>query len=236
MQSLNQSNVGPDTVSTATMEKPMDEEPHPAQTEPEPQEEGSESAAPPGTKTPITPQEDGTPAEEKEAAVQPQTESSDSTGRMEVGSDASKPSSPIKPPPASNASPGGGGQKANKQDKVASNGKKYIPSKKAMIDPLKMDMSKQQILPPTCEYFALCMRQSVLLVGLCLIIVQQAPRNEIEKLQCHISSDHSPQHLNYTVNTHYISLVIQICLFFTCRYECTLAVQWIATDPTAKAF
>lgn len=39
-------------------------------------------------------------------------------------------------------------QKVKKQD-----GRKYVPSKKAMIDPLKMDMSLEAQI--TCEYFAL---------------------------------------------------------------------------------
>uniref|UniRef100_A0A8C4FA84 Zinc finger protein 576, tandem duplicate 1 n=1 Tax=Dicentrarchus labrax TaxID=13489 RepID=A0A8C4FA84_DICLA len=154
MQSPTQSNMGPNPVTTATTEKPLDTETEaqPAQSEPHAQEEENKSAATAETETPITPQENGTRTEtpasmavtqavENEPAVQPLTEPSDNTGGVEVDS-ASKPSAPTEPGPDINTNPGCDGQKAKKQDKGVRDGRKYVPSKKAMVDPLKMDMSK----------------------------------------------------------------------------------------------
>lgn len=42
--------------------------------------------------------------------------------------------------------------KTKKQDKAVRDGRKYVPSKKAMTDPLKIDMSKPPDLPLTCKY------------------------------------------------------------------------------------
>lgn len=163
MQSPTQSNSGPNPVTTATTEKPLDTETEaqPAQSEPDAQEEENKSADL-VAQTPVTSQENGTQAgtpasmavtqavENEPAAAQPLTEPADNTGGMEVDS-ASKPSAPIEPVPDTNSNPGCDGQKAKKEDKGARDGRKYVPSKKAMVDPLKMDMSKPLVVPLTCE-------------------------------------------------------------------------------------
>lgn len=168
MQCPTQSNSGPNPVTTATTEQPLDTETEaqPAQSEPDAQEEENKSAAPAEAETPVAPQENGTglqtaetpasmavtQAVENEPTVQLPTEPSDNTGGMERDS-ASKPSAPTEPVPDTNTNPGCDRQKAKKQDKGVRDGRKYVPSKKAMIDPLKMDMSKPLVMPLTCEYF-----------------------------------------------------------------------------------
>lgn len=170
MQSPTQSNSGPNPVTTATTEQPPDTEAgeaQPAQSEPEAQEEEeNKSAAPAGTETVVTSQENGTgvqtaetpasmavtQAVENEPAVQPLTQSSVNTAGMETDS-ASKPSVPTELVPDTNANPGCDEKKAKKADKGVRDGRKYVPSKKAMVDPLKMDMSKPLVMPLTCEYF-----------------------------------------------------------------------------------
>ncbi len=168
MQSPNQSNSGPNPVTTATTEQPLDTgtEARPAQSEPDAREEENKSAAPAEAETQIAPQENGTglqtaetpasmavtQAAENEPTVQPPTEPSDEAGGMEMDS-ASKPSAPTEPVPDTNTNAGCDRQKPKKQDKGVRDGRKYVPSKKAMIDPLKMDMSKPLVMPLTCEYF-----------------------------------------------------------------------------------
>ncbi|KAL7393506.1 hypothetical protein ABVT39_011789 [Epinephelus coioides] len=173
MQSPTQSNSGPNPVTTATTEQPLDTntETQPAQSEPDAKEEENKSAAPAGTETVVTPQENGTgvqaaetpanvvvtKAVENEPAVQPLTEPSVNTAGMETDS-ASKPSAPTEPVPDTNTNPGCDKQKAKKQDKGVRDGRKYVPSKKAMIDPLKMDMSKPLVMPLTSSQLSLqCM-------------------------------------------------------------------------------
>lgn len=70
----------------------------------------------------------------------------DNTGGMVRDSSA-----PMKSAPATKPNPGSDVQQAKKQDKGP---KKYIPSKKAMLDPLKIDMSKAVVMPLTCEYLS----------------------------------------------------------------------------------
>lgn len=167
MQSPTQSNCGPNPVTTATTEQPLDTETEdpPAQSEPDTQEKENEPA---GTATVVSPQENGiglltaeTPANmavtqsvENEPAVQPLTEPSVDTAGMETSS-ASKSSAPTEPVPDTNANLGCGEQKAKKQNTGIRDGRKYVPSKKAMVDPLKMDMSKPLVMPLTCEYFTM---------------------------------------------------------------------------------
>lgn len=164
MQSPAQSNSGPNPVTTATAEQPLDTETkaQPAQSEPDAQEEENKSAAPAETGTPIAPQENGTGVETPASVPvtqvvenEPLAEPLDGAGRMDMDS-ASKPSAPTEPVPDTNTNPGCDGQKAKKQEKAVRDGRKYVPSKKAMVDPLKMDMSKPLVMPLTCEYFTLC--------------------------------------------------------------------------------
>lgn len=186
MQSPDQSDAGPNPVTTATTEQPLDTDTdaEPAQSELDVQEQENTSAAPAGTETPIAPQENGTGAQtadtpagvavaqavESEPAPQPPTEPLDNTGGMETDS-ASKPSAPTELVPDTNTNPGCDGPNAKKQDKAVRDGRKYVPSKKAMVDPLKMDMSKPLVMPLTCEYFTLCVSFPVLYPKLQFTIV-----------------------------------------------------------------
>ncbi len=176
MQSPIHTNSGSNPVTTATTEKPLDTvavaQPA-AQSETDAQKEENKSAFLAEAETPITPQENGTHAEtpasmaitqvpEKESAVHLLSQSSENTGGMEVDT-TSKPSAPVLPVPDTNTNPDCEGQKAKKQDKGVRDGRKYVPSKKAMVDPLKIDMSKPLVMPLTCEYFTLSMFHSVIL-------------------------------------------------------------------------
>ncbi|KAM8735618.1 zinc finger protein 576, tandem duplicate 1 isoform 3-T4 [Acanthopagrus schlegelii] len=166
MQSPIQSNTGPNPVNTATTEKPLDTETEaqPAQSEPDAQKVENKSAAPAETDTPVTPQENGTRAEAPASVAgaqavgnEPLPEPSDNTAGRELDS-ASKPNASIEPVPDMNTNPGCDGQKEKKQDEGARDGRKYVPSKKAMVDPLKIDMSKHLAMPLTSSQLSLqCM-------------------------------------------------------------------------------
>ncbi|XP_045901306.1 uncharacterized protein LOC123968526 isoform X1 [Micropterus dolomieu] len=170
MQSLTQPNSGPNPVTTVTTEQPLDTETEaqPAQSEPAAQEEENKSAATAEAEAQISPEKNGTgvqtaetlasmevmPAVENDPAVQPLTEPSDNGGGMAVDS-ASKPSAPTEPVPDTNTNPVCDGQKAKKQGKGVRDGRKYVPSKKAMVDPLKMDMSKPLVMPLSSSQLSL---------------------------------------------------------------------------------
>ncbi|XP_051261469.1 uncharacterized protein LOC127366520 [Dicentrarchus labrax] len=221
MQSPTQSNMGPNPVTTATTEKPLDTETEaqPAQSEPHAQEEENKSAATAETETPITPQENGTRTEtpasmavtqavENEPAVQPLTEPSDNTGGVEVDS-ASKPSAPTEPGPDINTNPGCDGQKAKKQDKGVRDGRKYVPSKKAMVDPLKMDMSKPLAMPLTSSQLSL------------------------QCIECHIIfSDHKSKerHLKLSHPAEYEQCILRNALFacYVCDSHFTNSTELMA--------
>lgn len=163
MQSPTKMNNGPNPVTTATMEQPLNsktDETCPTQSEPDAQEEDSKSAAP-DNETVITPHENEqrvetptcvavTQAVVNKSAVQSLAEPAGNTGEVETDS-GSKPSAPTEPRADTNTNPGSELQKAKKQDKVVRDGRKYVPSKKAMIDPLKIDMSKPLVIPLTCK-------------------------------------------------------------------------------------
>ncbi|KAK9513576.1 hypothetical protein VZT92_027100 [Zoarces viviparus] len=170
MQSPSQSNSGgADPVTTAATVQPLDTETgaQPAPGQPDAQEEGNTSAATAVTERVDAPQENGTgvqPAEapsmavthvvEKEPAAGPLTEPSVHTAGTETDS-ASKLTVPAEPTPDTNANPGSDGKKAKKPDKGVRDGRKYVPSKKAMVDPLKMDMSKPLLMPLTSSQLSL---------------------------------------------------------------------------------
>lgn len=167
MQSPTQADIGPDPVSTANAAQPPDTgaAPQPAHGESDAQDKRGKSAAPVEAETLLTPQENTTgvistvaetlatvtvtQTQNNETAVQSQSEPSENTDGMEKDS-ASRASAQTEP--GTNANPGPDVQMAKKQDKVVRDGRKYVPSKKAMIDPLKMDMSKPLVIPLTCEY------------------------------------------------------------------------------------
>lgn len=142
MQTTIQARSGSDPVTTATAEQLLDTEPQPAKTEPDAQED-SEAAAPANAKKVITP-------EESEMRLQTAETSS------KVGMDMDAAAKPAVP--ETNTNPGCDGQKVKKQEKAGSDGRKYVPSKKAMVDPLKMDMSKPLVMPLTSSQLSLqCM-------------------------------------------------------------------------------
>lgn len=85
-----------------------------------------------------------------EPAAQQQAQPSSHAGGTELD-DASKPSLPCGPAPDISTSSGCDSQKDKNRATSVSDGRKYVPSKKAMIDPLKMDMSKPLLTPLTCE-------------------------------------------------------------------------------------
>lgn len=166
MQSPSQSDSGPNPMTTATSERRLDIEPGaPAvQSGPDPPEGEIKSAAPTETETPTTQQENRTlietpasmpvtQAAENEPAVPPQAQYSDTAGLMELDS-ASKPSVPTDPGPDINSDPRHDRPNAKKQEKGVSSVRRYIPSKKAMIDPLKIEMSELD-MALSCEYFTL---------------------------------------------------------------------------------
>ncbi|XP_034467608.1 uncharacterized protein LOC117777144 [Hippoglossus hippoglossus] len=168
MQSPTRANSGPTPVTTAPTDQPLDTgtEAQPALNEQHAREEGAASEAPVETDTVIPPQENEagvltpeTPATvavvqavENETAPLPLSETSEKPGGMEMDS-ALKTRAPTKCD--TNTNPLCVGQKAKKQDKVVRDGRKYVPSKKAMIDPLKMDMSKPLVMPLTSSQLSL---------------------------------------------------------------------------------
>lgn len=148
MQTTNQAQSGSEPVTTATAEQPLDTEAQSAQTEQGAQEEDGEAAAPAGAEEVIAPEQSET---------RPQTAETSAAVGMDVDA-AAKPAVPD-----TNTNPGSDGQKVKKQEK-AGDGRKYVPSKKAMVDPLKMDMSKPLVMPLTCEYFICYVHLSMLYV------------------------------------------------------------------------
>nr|XP_020464133.1 uncharacterized protein LOC109964885 isoform X1 [Monopterus albus] len=168
MQSPTQANSESKPGTTATTEHPLASltEAQPAQSESDAKEK-NKSLAPGETETVITSLENKTgvqtaetpatagvtQAVENETPVQAPRETSENTATgMQIDS-ASKPSASTEPD--ANLNPGCDGQKAKKQDKVVRDGRKYVPSKKAMIDPLKMDMSKPLVIPLTSSQLSL---------------------------------------------------------------------------------
>ncbi|XP_068180926.1 zinc finger protein 576, tandem duplicate 1 [Antennarius striatus] len=166
MQSLTESSAGPKLVITPTTEKPQkaDTGSQPVQGEPDSPEEARTSAISTETDT-MAPQENGTHVEapagmavthalEKETAAQQLTGPSKNTGGKKFDS-SSKEGAPVQPSPDKNANSSCEGPKTKKTDKAVRDGRKYVPSKKAMIDPLKMDMSKPLVVPLTSSQLSL---------------------------------------------------------------------------------
>ncbi|XP_028985160.1 uncharacterized protein LOC114843102 isoform X2 [Betta splendens] len=171
MQSPSQTDGGPEPVTGTNTAQPSDTgaDPQPAHTEPEAQEKRMKSAVPIEAETLLTPQENATGVitvseapttvtvtqmQDNETVVQSWSEHSESTGKMEIDSDLTQ---SAQTEPDSNAN-GPDVQRAKKQDKGVRDSRKYVPSKKAMIDPLKMDMSKPLVIPLTSSELSLqCM-------------------------------------------------------------------------------
>lgn len=149
MQSPRQSNSQPSPVTTATTEKELDSES--AHKEPDAQQEESKSPSAAETEAVVAQQGDGTLPETHAGVAgtqtgRPPTQPSDQPDKEELGSDL-KPSATI----VDKYADGRDGPTVKNQAKR--DRRKYVPSKKAMVDPLKMDMSKPAGIPLTCEYF-----------------------------------------------------------------------------------
>ncbi|XP_074539493.1 zinc finger protein 576, tandem duplicate 1 [Halichoeres trimaculatus] len=154
MQSRTQAYTGPIPVATATAEEQLDTqtETQPAQSEPHAQERRPTSPA--ETATPDTPRENGTEVQSTEAqagvamtqrelnkpAAQSLTEPSDSATDTETDTSL-KPGATSEPIPDENTNSECDGSGSKTKDQVVRDGRRYVPSKKAMVDPLKMDMS-----------------------------------------------------------------------------------------------
>ncbi|XP_067365870.1 uncharacterized protein [Channa argus] len=222
MESTIQSNSGPNPVTTATIQQPPDTgtEAEPAQSEADAQEKKDTTAASVETETAITPQEnetrmqtEETPATvavtqalENETDVQPQSEPSENFGEMEIDC-ASKLS--VFTEPDTNSNSKRDVQKAKKEDKCVRDGRKYVPSKKAMIDPLKMDMSKPLVMPLTSSQLSL------------------------QCIECHIIfSDHKSKerHLKSSHPAEYEQCILRNALFacYVCDRHFTNSIELMA--------
>ncbi|KAG7242198.1 hypothetical protein INR49_024244, partial [Caranx melampygus] len=160
MQNLNQEKSGSTPETTASTEQPLDtgteaqvalSEPAAGEEEEEEEEEDTTTGAPVETETVIPPQENETglqmaetpeteactQEEEKETAVQPLSEPLKNSEEMEIDC-ASKQSAPADCD--TNKDPQCDGRTAEKQEKGPHVGRRYVLSKKAMTDPLKIDM------------------------------------------------------------------------------------------------
>lgn len=171
MQSSPQSNPCPDPLTTAATLNQLDkdaevpEAPPEAPTvvnEPETHEQTDKSAVPFQAEMGAVWKGNGSETEsadstelksdvEDEPAAQQQTQPLGDAGGMELDA-ASMPSLPHGPVSDISTDSGCDSQKNKNSTTPLSDGRKYVPSKKAMIDPLKMDMSKPLITPLTCEY------------------------------------------------------------------------------------
>ncbi|XP_034031014.1 endothelial zinc finger protein induced by tumor necrosis factor alpha-like isoform X2 [Thalassophryne amazonica] len=103
--------------------------------------------------------------------------------------------------------------KVKKQDKGVRDGKKYIPSKKAMIDPLKMDMSKPPVVPLTSSQLSL------------------------QCIECHIIfSDHKSKerHLKLSHPAEYEQCILRNALFacYVCDRHFTNSTELMAHQKT----
>ncbi|KAF3839938.1 hypothetical protein F7725_018655 [Dissostichus mawsoni] len=233
MQSPTQSPSRPNPGATATQEPPLDTETEaqPAQSDSDEQKEKDEPAAPVMTET-VTPQENGTEVQtaetpeslpvtqavENEPAVQPQTEPSVNSAGVETDS-ASKPSAPSELVPDTNAKSKCDEKKAKKTDKGVREPRKYIPSKKAMVDPLKMDMSKQPSkerhlkLSHPAEYEQCILRNSLFACYVCDrhftnsidLMLHQKAHTEKKPFKCPICSEafNKSSELTFHKKNHY---------------------------------
>ncbi|XP_055083843.1 uncharacterized protein LOC117384217 [Periophthalmus magnuspinnatus] len=106
-------------------------------------------------------------------------------------------------------------RKLKKQDKAARTGKKYVPSKKAMTDPLKIDMSKPLATPLTSSQMSL------------------------QCIECHIIfSDHKSKerHLKASHPVEYEQSILRNALFacYVCDRHFTNSTELMAHQKTHK--
>eukprot|EP00066_Takifugu_rubripes_P014596 XP_011603862.1 PREDICTED: uncharacterized protein LOC105416677 isoform X2 [Takifugu rubripes] len=156
MQSPRQSNSQPSPVTTATTEKELDSES--AHKEPDAQQEEIKSPSAAETEAAVAQHGGGTLPETHGGVAgtqtaskcdgRPPTQPSDQTDKEELGSDL-KPSATIEDKYAD------GRDGPTVENQAKRDRRKYVPSKKAMVDPLKMDMSKPAGIPLTTSQLSL---------------------------------------------------------------------------------
>lgn len=151
MQSSPEDHTESNPVAISAAEDQLETGAQTMQSKPDEQELEDQSEAPaeataeaPGSMVP-------TPPLEKESVVPSPTESCENREKLDTDSSAKSSDQP-KSVAETDASPGNDVNKEQKRGKGASDGRKF-PSKKAMIDPLKMDMSKPVVTPLTCKCF-----------------------------------------------------------------------------------
>ncbi|XP_058502986.1 uncharacterized protein LOC131470918 isoform X2 [Solea solea] len=219
MQSPTQTNCGKTPVSTAPTEQPVDTgtDAQPAQ----PHEKTKCDAPVETERVTITPQEHEaavqtaetpanvsvTQAVENNTAVQSPSGPSENCGGLEEMDLALKASAPAVSDTKIN--PMCDVQKAVKQDKGQLDGRKYVPSKKAMIDPLKMDMSKPLVMPPT------------------------SPQLSLQCIECHIifrDPKSKERHLKLSHPAEYEQCILRNALFacYICDHHFTNSTELMA--------
>ncbi|KAM9723891.1 zinc finger protein 576, tandem duplicate 1 isoform 2-T2 [Menidia menidia] len=147
------------------------------------------------------------PAENK-PGDQSQAQSGKGTGGR-AGDRTAKPNAPTEPD--SSTSRGCDEQTAKKEEK--GDGRKYVPSKKAMLDPLKIDMSKQLLMPLTSSQLSLqCME--------CHIIFSDLKSKE--------------RHLKLSHPAEYEQCILRNALFacYVCDRHFTNSIELMAHQKT----
>lgn len=165
MQSSTQSNPCPDPLTPTLNQLDKGAEAPPVVNEPDTQERKDESAVTFEMDISTVGKENGSDTElgdgiefesdvKNESVAQQQTQPPGHAGGMELDA-SSKPTLPCDPVSDISTRSECDSQEDKNRVTTVSDGRKYVPSKKAMIDPLKMDMSKPLLTPLTCEYFRL---------------------------------------------------------------------------------
>lgn len=155
MQSSPENHAESTPVASKAAEHQQDTEAQPMQSKPDEQEGEDRPDAPAQTTTTAEAASSVAPGPplEKEPVAVSQAESW-KNGEKTNTDPTAKASAPPEPAADGNTNPGSDGQKVKKQSKGTSDRRKYVPSKKAMVDPLKMDMSKPVVMPLTCKYIS----------------------------------------------------------------------------------
>ncbi|XP_015241201.1 PREDICTED: uncharacterized protein LOC107091659 isoform X1 [Cyprinodon variegatus] len=207
MQSSPEDHTESNPVAISAAEDQLETGAQTMQSKPDEQELEDQSEAPaeataeaPGSMVP-------TPPLEKESVVPSPTESCENREKLDTHSSAKSSDQP-KSVAKTNASPGNDVNKEQKRGKGASDGRKF-PSKKAMIDPLKMDMSKPVVTPLT------------------------SPQLSLHCIQCHIIfSDFKSKerHLKSTHPAEYEQYILRNSLFacYVCDRHFTNSVELLA--------
>ncbi|XP_022063117.2 uncharacterized protein LOC110960255 [Acanthochromis polyacanthus] len=190
------------THDPVTTEPPLDTQNQPAQTEAEAQQEENKS-----TVDAETTEEIGVQTTPASMTVRPPVENAAQTLPVSTENTARTDSAAKPSDPTDKTNSGGVGQKAKKPDK--GDGRKYVPSKKAMVDPLKMDMTKPLVMPLTSSQLSL------------------------QCIECHIIfSDHKSKerHLKLNHPAEYEQCILRNALFacYVCDRHFTNSTELLA--------